>query len=470
MRKLLALGAALMLVLVAACDQKGGGDGKITIMTEISGDVVNIIYMSDSKMEIVYGIVAAEEMAEKGGKEGVAAYAAELLAGGNALTTSKLPYTYSPEIAYSVEYYAYAAEISGGAIVGEVVVESVKNVKSYISYMPTDIVTAPAAISDNGRYMLGSIVSLEVSVIYDIATGEEIFIDGATLYDITDDGKFAVGMDGAADNAAVYENGEVAIVSTSGTGTLWAVTPDGKTAVGRIGGAVKYENGAVAKLSLEGGKGFDGVALTSSEARGIGTNGVVAGFANDPDTEGASMGVYWTADGQIHVIGEGLNAVDAATESWLVYGGFTNGECIEISPNGKYVAGTVMDAVGIDTKLYPYIVNTETGELHTASAAEFAQYNEVVEGSEYSKHPRVDAVTNEGEIIMTVTRGGESDVPYIYTIDGGMQELESYLEKKFGVDIEPAMKGTCACVSANGRTFVLTHQVAEGYMTEIYSL
>ncbi len=431
---------------------------------------MNVIFMSDSKMEIVYGVVSSEEL--EGGKEAVPAYATELLASGNALTTKKLPFTYTPEIAYLVEYYAYAAEIKNGAIVGDVVVESVKNMKSYISYMPEEIVTAPAAISDNGRYMLGSIVSLEVSVIYDIATGEETFIEGATLYDIADDGKYAVGMDGVADNAAIYSDGKVSIVSQSGTGTLWAVTPDGKTAVGRVGGAAKYENGTVTKLSLDGGHGFNGEKLSSGEARGIGTNGVIVGFVNDSQTEGASMGAYWKADGQIVVIGENAerpNSVDVPTEAWFVYGGFTNGECIEISPNGKYVAGTVMEAVGMDTKLYPYLVNTETGELHTASAAEFAQYNEVVQGSEYSKHPRVDAVTNEGEVIMTVTRGGESDVPYIYTVDGGMQTLESYLEKKFGVDIEPAMTGSCACVSANGRSFVLAHQTMEGYMMEIYS-
>ncbi len=466
MNKILAIGASLMLLLVASCSENPSGNGAtISLSSNIEDDVVNIIITSDAKnLDIVYGVIKKNDLTSIGGLDVLPEYINNELSAGTALT-GQPPINYTPDIEYSIEYVAYAASIKKNVINGNIFTITIRNNKQYISYLPEETVSSPYTISDNGRYLVGNIVSLKTSTIFDLATEKDTIINEATLYDITDDATIAVGQAGDRTSAAIYKNGEIIILNPEKTGSLFSITSDGKTAVGYEGDfPIKYENETITKLSLDG-KDIDGNKLESGRAIQISENGIICGFV---DEGGANLASFWNVDGKLTIIGElpeKKNSVDRENEGWYVFGGFENSEYIRISHNGKYIAGTIMDAIALGENkkdaMYPYILNTETLELHISDPAEFASY---------SGHPRVEAVTNDGVVILSIAGGaGESSEPYVYTMDGGISTLQNYIETTLAVTPEPKMKGSCVTISANGKIFVLTHQVETGYISEIYS-
>ncbi len=469
MNRFLALIASLVMMSATSCNevnQPEETDDTITISTEVveadgKVEVEATFTCRQSSMEYAYGVAKVEDVEASGS---LIVYITEQLAEGKAKTDNSFPKIALFEIEKLAKYVVYAAPIKDKGVNGTVASsDTIQVFSSYIEYKPA-IVASPAAISDNGSYIVGNLISMENSYIYDMTAYKDKIVNYAVLYDISDDGKIAVGTD---DNnrACIWSDGEITVLQNSGTGTMWAVSPDGTKAVGEISGdAVVYANGTLAELSLEGATGTDGCALESGIAKQIGANGIIAGLVTDEAS--APLHAYWDLSGKLHVIGEGENTIDMAGEINFMYGGWAN-EDIKMSPSGRYISGTVYDAEGIKTLLYPYILDTETGDMHIANVAEFERYND------YSNltneiHPRVEAVSDAGEVLFSVAATGESDVPYVYTREGGVDVLQSYLEEKYGKEIQPEMKGSPRAISADGKTVVLSSSYAEGFVTEIY--
>ncbi len=470
MNKFIALAASMMLIFAAAsCSENNKpeqGDDTIKIDVEVveSSDKVEIeatFTCAKKQMDYAYGVARVEDVELSGS---LIVYITEQLAEGKARVASEFPKIDLFEIKKLAKYIVYAAPIKDKGVNGTISSsDTIQVLSSYIEYTP-EIVAAPAAVSDNGHYIVGNLISMENSYIYDLTRYEDSLLEAVVLYDITDDGSIAVGTD--SDNkACIWNNGEITVLQKSGTGTMWAITPDGTKAVGEIAGdPVVYQNGAITTLSLEGATGTNGCGIATGIAKQIGTNGVIAGLVFDEAT--APLHAYWDVAGNLHVIGEGENTIDVKDEINFMYGGWAN-EDIKMSPNGRYISGTVFDAEGLVTLLYPYILDTETGELHVASIAEFEMYNDY-SSIEYEIHPRVDVVTNEGEVLFSVTSLGESEVPYVYTKDGGVDYLQNYLEDKYGKEIQPDMVGSPCAASADGKVITLSHQYTGGYITDIY--
>ncbi len=471
MNKILTLIASLMLVCMTSCTETNNpdkGDPKIGIETEVTEadgkvEVVATFTCNVKEMDYAYGIAKVEDVEAA---ESLIVFVTEQIAEGKATTQNKFPGIALFEIEKLAKYIVYAVPVKNKGVNGEISTsDTIQVFSSYIGYEPV-ILATPAAISDNGNYVVGNNISMENSFIYDMTAYKDAILDEVVLYDISDNGSVSVGTD-KNNKACIMQDGEITVLQTTGTGTMWAVSPDGSKAVGEIAGdAVVYENGTVSKLSLEGATGTDGCAIVSAIAKQIGTNGVIAGIVVDDAS--APLHAYWDVEGRLHVIGEGKNTINVEREINFMYGGWANEEYIRMSPNGKYISGTVYDAEGLKTLLYPYILDTETGDVHVANISEFEQYND------YSNmineiHPRVEAVTNEGEVLFSVSAAmGVSEYPYVYTKDGGVDKLETYLEDKFGKDIEPAMKGAPCGISADGKTLVLTHSNDSGFITDIY--
>lgn len=141
------------------------------------------------------------------------------------------------ETTYTVKLQAIAADATKNSeIATQEVVIAARVVPVYREWYPQNGATA-AAISDNGRYVVGSFD--RQGMIIDLNTDELIMIENFDCLDVADDGVIvgATYEDSQSGEAAMYINGEsfkldLSELTKSDMSSLQAVTPDGLFAVG----------------------------------------------------------------------------------------------------------------------------------------------------------------------------------------------------------------------------------------------
>ena len=137
---------------------------------------------------------------------------------------------------YTVNLQAIAADGNNSVVASKKVVIAARKVPVYREWYPQNGATA-AAISDNGRYVVGSFD--RQGMIIDLNTDEISYIENFDCMDVADDGVIvgATYEDSQGGEAAMYINGksmklDLSELTKSDMSSLQAVTPDGLFAVG----------------------------------------------------------------------------------------------------------------------------------------------------------------------------------------------------------------------------------------------
>lgn len=419
--------------------------------------------VSSSEPDQVYtvGLLTGEELEGIGGKDGLASYVSNLIATASPLELfSGDAVVKYEDLQWFGTYYAFAAQINENALYGEPVLsDAVTLVKSYIEFS-TESPICPASISDNGRYVVGNFV--EDSYVYDLFTDELVIVEGATLYDITDDG-VAYG-NGSSNMPVKYENGEIVDIQAPAVAQeacIMSITPDGSKGVGYMANEmymfvpIVYQNGTISEMAL--GVGPEGTQAIGGAGKGIASNGVAAGYLITSDY--LEVSAVWDAAGNCEAIGNDYAHFDEEYYFWdIVYGNmFTY-----ISPNGKYVSAirTVPGDTPWNQSYLPFLYDVETGEMNSVTEEECNGYNVM----------RVDAVSSDGLVFLSDTDMGFSSIPYVYSAGNGVEPLQDYVERTYGVTLEADMNGTVIATSYDGKKMVLGNiNMTDGtYKTMIY--
>ena len=137
---------------------------------------------------------------------------------------------------YTVNLKAVGTDGSGSKVASQKVTIAVRKVPVYREWYPQNG-SAAAAISDNGRYVVGSF-ELQ-GMIIDLETDELTMIENFDCMDVADDGVIvgATYEDSQSGEAAMYINGksiklDLSELTKSDMSSFQAVTPDGLFAVG----------------------------------------------------------------------------------------------------------------------------------------------------------------------------------------------------------------------------------------------
>lgn len=360
------------------------------------------------------------------------------------------------KLLWNRDYHFYVAQVVDNQIYGTPTLMDHKIYRASLTFSPEGMWIAPAYISDNGDYVVGN---YEGSFIYHLPTDSLTFVEGTSLYDITDDG-IAYGQDETG-YPVRYENGELKFMDltfpNSTEGSIFAVSPDGSLAAGyqfvdswNIQ-PLYYRNNEV--VELEVGLDINGLPAEMACVKGIGSNGNMTGYILDENY--VEMGAMWDKDGAYNLYIEPFMVYNESLAQWkTLYGTMFN----YISPNGRYIASTLIEYsnTGLTHKTYAYVYDTEEDEMYVV-------YDEAAKDM-----LRVDCVSNDGVVFLSDVDKAYSSVPFCYDVHAEkFYKVEDYLKEKYDYVPDRTVVGTILAVSEDGKT-LLAGCMENNFTTIVY--
>ena len=244
-------------VFFASCNKNNPTITEATFEMQLGNNETNTIRVSvipsDENASYCVGLIMEDEYP---GEEGLVSYIEKYVSEGAELWKGTYNEVYE-DLFWNTDYYAFAAQIDGGVVVGVPHVEKVKTYRPYVEFAPEGVLIAPYAVSDNGMWVVGNYDDgvAPSSYIYDVRRDSLTIVSGTVLYDVTDDG-VAYGRDNFV--PVIVKDGQVNTLPVP-EGTMQAgfygVSPDGNTAVGSTKDenwnekAIIYENGMMETMA-----------------------------------------------------------------------------------------------------------------------------------------------------------------------------------------------------------------------------
>lgn len=453
--------ALAIVALLASCKEKENGTDTIPEATfEIELDLVDnqlFMHVSPSSSDAVYtaGIIMEDDYAAMGGSDNLVSYIEDLVNSEGGLLSGNWSEEFS-DLFWQTKYYAYAAQINEGAVMGTPMVMDIMVYRPFVEFSPRGAIIAPQAISDNGLWVVGC--SVEESFIYDVRRDSITLVPNLQFYDVTDDGVvFGCGNP----YPVIYENGSAKDITSVPEGAtescFFSVTPDGMTAVGysMIDGnnmrPIIYENGTLSVLPYD--LDPSGAEATMATASRIGSNGYITGYILDNTY--MEVGCAWTPEYEYDLYTADLMEWNDGFYFWEnIYGGLEN----YISPNGKYITSwrTNTGEDGWASDMYAYVFDTDTREIYNSPEISY----------------RPDAVSSQGLLFLADQTMGFSTQPYVYDIHTDtFSTLADYAKSTWNYSPEGlTMQGSVMGTSEDGKSILVGFAADETYKTAIYFL
>lgn len=457
--------AAVMLsaaVVFASCERNDNSvpECNLAISMGSDGNTVRVsVAPSDESVDYLYGIIMEDDYAALG-EDGLVSYINELISKGAPLKQGSSSELYS-DLFWHTRYYAFAAQVNDGTVYGTPVVESIRTYRPYVEFAPEGVLIAPYAVSDNGLWVVGNYDDgvAPSSYIYDVRRDSLTIVSGTVLYDVTDDG-VAYGRDNFV--PVIVKDGQVNTLPVP-EGTMQAgfygVSPDGNTAVGSTRDemwnekAIIYENGTLSNLT---GTDLGGNTPVNIIAKGIGSNGNIAGYLTDFDYY-VELGCLWL--GASHEFDlfpkEYMTEFNEDMGAWTKrYGDLE----MHISPNGKFLSAWVYVTESWESQpQYAYVYDIEGEKMYEVSDNAYDCWRPCV-------------VTSDGLLFLADTPDGVSSQPYVYDFNTGKVEtFKDYASATWGYSSEEAVfEGSVLAVSDDASVIVGNYTDESNFYTTIY--
>lgn len=457
--------AAVMLsaaVVFASCERNDNSVPECNLVISMGSDDNTVrvsVAPSDESVDYLYGIIMEDDYAALG-EDGLVSYINDLISKGAPLKQGSSSELYS-DLFWHTRYYAFAAQVNDGTVYGTPVVESIRTYRPYVDFAPEGVLIAPYAVSDNGLWVVGNYDdgANSNSYIYDVRRDELTVIQGCVLYDITDAG-VAYGKDIAG--PVYYENGQIVPVQApagSSQSGFYGVSPDGAVAVGYSmdedwnNEAIIYENGTLSNLT---GTDLGGNTPVGIVAKGIGSNGNIAGYLTDFDYY-VELGCLWL--GASHEFDlfpkEFMTEFNEDMGAWTKrYGDLE----MHISPNGKFLSAWVYVTESWESMpQYAYVYDIEGEKMYEVSDNAYDCWRPCV-------------VTSDGLLFLADTPDGVSSQPYVYDFNTGKVEtFKDYASATWGYSSEEAVfEGSVLAVSDDASVIVGNYTDESNFYTTIY--
>ena len=313
-------------------------------------------------------------------------------------------------------------------------------------------------VSDNGKWAVGSYNGN--TLIYNIETGEAVYNTGdgeggqannLAAYDISDDGT-PVGS--YLTLPAVYRDGAWQEYDTDGhsMGAIYGISPDGTVCAGFVGTGsdfkpVKWVNGRIEYLtcpatSFTGEEAYAGFVVKSMSADGF----CVGADWTD------QLGCYWHASGEIVYYGESTLIYE---EDWLMS---DYGSQMMVSPDGRYITTTMYDYTqqimeppfSVPT---PIVYDRTTGQVTKLVCDEGGHGN---------------CTSPDGITFIGTAPIGTSELAMVHE-KGTFTPMQTWLKNNFGIRINH-QGGEPVATSADGKTIVGYYLLSGNYVNYVIHL
>ena len=412
---------------------------------------------SDENASYCVGLIMEDEYP---GEDGLVSYIEKYVSEGAELWKGTYNEVYE-DLFWNTDYYAFAAQIDGGVVVGVPHVEKVKTYRPYVEFAPEGVLIAPYAVSDNGQWIVGNYddgVSPN-SYIYDVRCDSLTVVQGVVFYDVTDDGT-AYGEDMFC--PIFWKDGKTTQIPApegSSESGFFGVTPDGSVAVGYSmdesfrSKAIIYENGVLSDLT---GTDIYDETPYGITAKGIGSNGNIAGYLVN-NSDWLEIGCSWT--GASHEFDlfpkEFMTEFNEEMNAWTKrYGDLE----MHISPNGKFLSAWVYVTESYESMpQYAYVYDIESEKMYELSDNTYDYWRPCV-------------VTSDGLLFLADAPTGISSQPYVYDFNTGKVEtFKDYASATWGYSSEEAVfEGTVLAVSDDASVIVGNYTDESNFYTTIY--
>lgn len=457
--------AAVMLsaaVVFASCERNDNSvpECNLAISMGSDGNTVRVsVAPSDESVDYLYGIIMEDDYAALG-EDGLVSYINELISKGAPLKQGSSSELYS-DLFWHTRYYAFAAQVNDGTVYGTPVVESIRTYRPYVEFAPEGVLIAPYAVSDNGLWVVGNYDDgvAPNSYIYDVRRDNLTIVPSTVLYDVTDDG-VAYGRDNVV--PVIVKDGQInTLPAPEGAAqtVFYGVSPDGNTAVGSTRDemwnekAIIYENGTLSNLT---GTDLGGNTPVNIIAKGIGSNGNIAGYLTDFDYY-VELGCLWL--GASHEFDlfpkEYMTEFNEDMGVWTKrYGDLE----MHISPNGKFLSAWVYVTESWESQpQYAYVYDIEGEKMYEVSDNAYDCWRPCV-------------VTSDGLLFLADTPDGVSSQPYVYDFNTGKVEtFKDYASATWGYSSEEAVfEGSVLAVSDDASVIVGNYTDESNFYTTIY--
>lgn len=457
--------AAVMLsaaVVFASCERNDNSvpECNLAISMGSDGNTVRVsVAPSDESVDYLYGIIMEDDYAALG-EDGLVSYINELISKGAPLKQGSSSELYS-DLFWHTRYYAFAAQVNDGTVYGTPVVESIRTYRPYVEFAPEGVLIAPYAVSDNGLWVVGNYDDgvAPNSYIYDVRRDNLTIVPSTVLYDVTDDG-VAYGRDNVV--PVIVKDGQInTLPAPEGAAqtVFYGVSPDGNTAVGSTRDemwnekAIIYENGTLSNLT---GTDLGGNTPVNIIAKGIGSNGNIAGYLTDFDYY-VELGCLWL--GASHEFDlfpkEYMTEFNEDMGAWTKrYGDLE----MHISPNGKFLSAWVYVTESWESQpQYAYVYDIEGEKMYEVSDNAYDCWRPCV-------------VTSDGLLFLADTPDGVSSQPYVYDFNTGKVEtFKDYASATWGYSSEEAVfEGSVLAVSDDASVIVGNYTDESNFYTTIY--
>ena len=412
-----------------------------------------------SEAEAVYvaGIIMEDDYV---GEDGLTAWIESAVAEGADLRSGNWSERYS-DLFWHTKYYAYAAQINDGKVVGTPAVQEQLIYRPYVDFAPEEVLIAPYAVSDNGLWVVGNYDdgTAPNSYIYDVRRDSLTIVAGTVLYDVTDDG-VAYGRDNFV--PVIVKDGQINTLSApegAMQAGFYGVTPDGNTAVGYTmddmlnNKAIIYENGTMGSLT---GTDLGGNTPVGIAAKGIGSNGNIAGYLTDFDYY-VELGCLWLGASHEFDLFPKEYMTEFNEDMWAWTKRYGDLE-MHISPNGKFVSAWVYVTESWESQpQYAYVYDIEGDKMYEVSDNAYDSW-------------RPCTVTSDGLLFLADTPSGISSQPYVYDFNTGKVEtFKDCASATWGYSSEEAVfEGSVLAVSDDASVIVGNYTDESHFYTTIY--
>lgn len=448
-------------VFFASCNKNNPTITEAAFEMQLGNNETNTIRVSvipsDENASYCVGLIMEDEYP---GEDGLVSYIEKYVSEGAELWKGTYNEVYE-DLFWNTDYYAFAAQIDGGVVVGVPHVEKVKTYRPYVEFAPEGMLIAPYAVSDNGQWIVGNYddgVSPN-SYIYDVRRDSLTVVQGVVFYDVTDDGT-AYGEDMFC--PIFWKDGKTTQIPApegSSESGFFGVTPDGSVAVGYSmdesfrSKAIIYENGVLSELT---GTDIYDETPYGITAKGIGSNGNIAGYLVN-NSDWLEIGCSWT--GASHEFDlfpkEFMTEFNEEMNAWTKrYGDLE----MHISPNGKFLSAWVYVTESYESMpQYAYVYDIESEKMYELSDNTYDYWRPCV-------------VTSDGLLFLADAPTGISSQPYVYDFNTGKVEtFKDYASATWGYSSEEAVfEGTVLAVSDDASVIVGNYTDESNFYTTIY--
>ena len=142
-------------VFFASCNKNNPTITEATFEMQLGNNETNTIRVSvipsDENASYCVGLIMEDEYP---GEDGLVSYIEKYVSEGAELWKGTYNEVYE-DLFWNTDYYAFAAQIDGGVVVGVPHVEKVKTYRPYVEFAPEGMLIAPYAVSDNGQWIVG---------------------------------------------------------------------------------------------------------------------------------------------------------------------------------------------------------------------------------------------------------------------------------------------------------------------------